>query len=80
MKRPHINRRRSTAEPEPLPVDPTPFNFLEHGTRYRRQDTDCKPDGIQHILFVLDTSGSIGQANFNKVKEALSLLVATSLL
>ena len=72
MKRPHINSRHSTAEPEPLPVDPTPFNAMQHGARYRRQDNTCHPNGIQHILFVLDTSGSVREHNFYKVTTALT--------
>ena len=76
LKRPHVNRRRSTAEPEPLPINPTPFNAMQHGARYRRQqDNSCHPDGIQHILFVLDVSGSVGEYNFHRVTAALSDLV-----
>ena len=74
MKRPHISRRRSAPEPDPLPIDPTPFNVLEHGARYRRQQS-CQPDGIQHILFVLDTSGSISETEFYRVTNVLSELV-----
>ena len=76
MKRPHINKRRSLSEPEPLPVDPTPFNVLEHGARYRRQqENECLPNGMRHILFILDTSGSIRETNFNRITAALSTLV-----
>ena len=50
---------------------------MEHGARYRRQqDSTCHPDGIQHILFVLDRSGSIGETEFKKVTATLSMLVA----
>ena len=49
---------------------------MEHGARYRRQqDSSCYPDGIQHILFVLDASGSVGEANFNMMTTTLSRLV-----
>ena len=49
---------------------------MEHGARYRRQqDSTCHPDGIQHILFVLDRSGSIGEAEFNRVTATLGNLV-----
>ena len=75
MKRPHTYRRHSTAEPEPLHINPTPFNVFEHGARYRRGNTNCQPDGIQHILFILDTSGSIGKTEFNRVTTALSNLM-----
>ena len=74
MGRSHIKRRRSTAEPKPLPIDPMPFNVVEHGARYRRQDS-CHPDGIQHILFVLDTSTSVSESEFNRAASALADLV-----
>ena len=75
MKRPLSKRRRSTAEPETLPVDPTPFNIIEHGARYRRQ-ANCQlgPDEYHYILFVLDTSGSVGSTTFNRVTALLSQL------
>ena len=75
MKRPHTYRRHSAAEPEPLHINPIPFNVFEHGARYRRQNTNCHPDGTQHILFILDTSGSIGRNEFNRVTAALSTLM-----
>ena len=76
MKQPHIDNRRSTAEPEPLPVDPIEFDMFEHGERYRRSyGSRCRPNDIQHILFVLDTSTSIGRRNFDRVTAALSKLV-----
>ena len=43
---------------------------MEHGARYRRQ-SDCE---YQHILFVLDTSGSIGQEDFDRVTNILGQL------
>ena len=45
---------------------------MEHGSRYKRQSS-CV-NGTQHILFVLDTSGSIGQANFERVTRTLGNL------
>ena len=73
MKLPKTNQKSAPDEPKPLPIDPIPFNIAEHGARYRR--CDCVPDGIQHILFVLDTSGSIDEADFNRVTSVLSELV-----
>lgn len=73
-RRPRIKQRRSTVEAEPLPIDPIPFNITEHGARYRRQ-SHCSPNSIQHILFVLDTSGSISVSEFNRVTAVLSDLV-----
>ena len=77
MKRPLPIRRRSTAAPEVLPVDPAPFNIIEHGARYRRQ-ANCQlgPDDFRYILFVLDTSGSVRVTFFNRVTALLSQLVA----
>ena len=63
----------TSAEPPPLPYDPTPFSIADYGARYRRRNR-CKPDGIQHIVFVLDTSSSIGQAEFDRLTAALSAL------
>ena len=70
MKHPLMNRRHATVEPEPLPIDPTPFNIMEHGGRYRRH-SNCE---YQHILFVLDTSGSIGAEEFKNVTNLLGQL------
>ena len=68
-----MNRRQSANEPEPLPVDPIPFNVGEHGSRYRRSHRDnCRE---QYILFVLDASGSIGKQWFDRVTELLAELV-----
>ena len=75
MKRPSTNRHQSTAEHKPLQIDPIPFNVLEHGPRYRRQNINCMTDDTQYILFVLDISGSIGKTAFDSVTEALSRLV-----
>jgi hypothetical protein len=75
LRRPLNRRRRSPGtEPQPLPVNPIPFSIAEHGARYRRQ-TNCLPNGMQHILFVLDTSGSISVSEFNRVTSVLSELV-----
>jgi hypothetical protein len=46
---------------------------MEHGSRFRRQSCGNK---TQHILFVLDTSGSIGQVNFARITRVLADLTA----
>ncbi|CAI8040328.1 Integrin alpha-X [Geodia barretti] len=74
LKRPINRQRRSTAEPEPLPFKPTQFNMTEHGHRYRRQSR-CGPNSTQYILFVLDTSGSVGKSEFDRATAVLSELV-----
>ena len=77
-KKPAIKQRRSTAEPKPLPIDPIPFNFADHHTRYRRQSQyeHCNaPDSVRHVLFMLDTSSSIYQKDFENMTRSLSKLV-----
>jgi hypothetical protein len=74
LKRPINRQRRATVEPEPLPFNPTKFNVMEHGHRYRRQ-TRCGATSTQYILFVLDTSGSVRLNDFNRVTAVLSELV-----
>ena len=70
---PQTNKQNAKFEPDPLPVDPAPFKIEEHGSRYRRRTKDnCD---IQHILLVLDTSGSVGEDNFNRVTSVLSDLI-----
>ena len=62
----------------PLPVDPIPFDYNQHHARYRRRvpSTNCEsPDSVQPVLFMLDTSGSIGCENFMSMIDAVSKLV-----
>ena len=59
---------------KPLENDPIPFDMTLHGSRYRRKIT-CYPDNTQYILFMLDTSGSIGQDNFEAMTSTLGRLV-----
>ena len=68
----------SESKPQPLPVNPIPFDYQKHHTRYRRQvqSSYCdRPDSVRHVLFMLDTSGSIGPHNFNLMIESVSKLV-----
>ena len=58
-------------EPEPLKESPIPFDMSLHGHRYRRQ---CLCTN-QYVLFLLDTSGSIGQSTFCRVTCLLGDLV-----
>ena len=60
---------------KPLENDPIPFDMNLHGSRYRRQTT-CYPDNTQYILFMLDTSGSIGRENFEEITSTLARLVS----
>ena len=49
-----------------------PFEWDKHHHRFRRQTGNC---GTQYILFLLDTSGSIGVSDFTKVKNSVSKFV-----
>ena len=49
-----------------------PFEWDKHHHRFRRQTGSCE---TQHILFLLDTSGSIGSSDFTKVKNSVSEFV-----
>ena len=56
---------------EPKPI---PFDRFEHGPNLRqRRQTECD-DEVQNVLFVLDTSGSIGPTEFKRMRNALSNL------
>ena len=56
-------------------LDPIPFDWYEHGPRLRsRREATCGDESTQYVLFVLDTSGSIGSSNFERMKRVLALL------
>ena len=68
-----VRKPQKRSEPEPLPVDPIPYSRDEHGARFRRQsNAQCKPSDTQFILFLLDTSGSIGSNDFSLMKAAIA--------
>ena len=52
------------------------FSYDEHAHRFRRQISpeNCDSDGTQHVLFVLDSSGSIGNSSYYKMKVAIAKL------
>ena len=78
VKAPQVRKRQLTPEPAPLPVDPIPFDIIKHGARYKRHQNsavNCYPNGTRHVLFLLDTSGSIGVYDFNIMTSTLSTLV-----
>ena len=54
---------------------PAPFKWNEHGPRLRRQTQQCRPHQVQHVLFVFDSSGSIGSASYKRMKAAVGNLV-----
>ena len=50
------------------------FDWEEHSHRFRRQIRQCGSDDVQHVLFVLDSSGSIGPTDYNRMKTAVAEL------
>ena len=55
---------------------PISFDWNIHGSHFRqRRQTRCSDDDTQYVLFVLDSSGSISQSDFTKMKEAVAKLV-----
>ena len=66
---PHSDHREEVVT---LDVDPIPFKWSEHHKRFRRQNS-CSGQN-QYVLFLLDTSGSIGFSNFVKTTEAVAIL------
>ncbi len=54
---------------------PIPFEWEEHGPRLRRQTQRCSSNEVQNVLFVFDSSGSIGSANYQRMKDAVGKLV-----
>ena len=66
-------------EPRSLPVNPIPFDFAKHHSRFRRQSKEgsacLREDGIRHVLFMLDTSASINETDFKNMIPSLGKLV-----
>ncbi len=58
-------------QPEAETDTPLPFVWKEHSGRFRRNMDTCD---THYILFLLDTSGSIGQTNFRRMTSAISKL------
>jgi len=55
---------------------PISFNWNIHGSHFRqRRRTRCRDDDTQHVLFILDSSGSISRSNFKEMKQAIAKLV-----
>ena len=52
------------------------FSLEEHGHRFRRQISpeNCDSSDVQHVLFVLDSSGSIGGRAYTRMKQVLAKL------
>ena len=57
-------------------IDPIPFDMNEHGTRVRRQANSCREGDNQHVLFALDTSGSITMGDYTTMKNTVADLTA----
>ena len=55
---------------------PIAFDWSVHGSHFRqRRQTRCSDDDTQHVLFILDSSGSISQSDFADMKAVMSKLV-----
>ena len=70
---------QDNAEIVPLETAPMQFEWKEHSSRlmrHRRQTRCSSSDGVQHVLFVLDSSGSISSANYIKMKFAVATLTS----
>lgn len=52
------------------------FSWEEHAHRIRRQTRQCDSDDTQHVLFVLDSSGSIRRSAYTRMKNAIAELPA----
>ena len=68
----HIDNGQQSAPAGKTPVI-REFNWNEHAKRFRRQTQNCDND-IQHVLFVLDSSGSIGSTSYDRMKSAIAKL------
>ena len=56
--------------------NPISFDWKVHGSHFRqRRQTLCSDNDTQHVLFILDSSGSIGESDFTEMKEAIAKLV-----
>ena len=51
-----------------------PFVWERDHIRFRRthKNSGCEATDVHYMLFLLDTSGSIGRRNFNKMTEAIA--------
>ena len=71
-----VTKLQKRSEPVPLPTDPIPYSSEEHSTRFRRQSNpQCSSNDNQFILYLLDTSGSIGESDFNLTRDAIAKLI-----
>jgi uncharacterized protein with von Willebrand factor type A (vWA) domain len=66
--------KRFSEDNEPDMSKPIPFDWFEHGSRFRQRCQAQCDNRVQNVLFVLDTSGSIGSDQFDKVKIAVANL------
>ena len=74
----HVERLITSSSGNALSDSNTPisFNWNIHGSHFRqRRRTQCRDDDPQHVLFILDSSGSISPSNFKEMKEAVAKLV-----
>ena len=55
-----------------VPVEPFDIDARMNAIHERRRRQTCSNGDIRHVLFIVDTSGSIGPSVFNKVRDLLA--------
>ncbi|XP_064402099.1 uncharacterized protein LOC135347910 isoform X2 [Halichondria panicea] len=65
----HAPKHHAPKHHDPVP---RPFSVSEDGHRFRRQTNKCDPNDNQHVLFVLDTSGSIPMDTFRRMTDVVA--------
>lgn len=66
-------QNRTIAPPD---SNPLPFVWKDDHMLFRRQVRQCESDDVQYILFLIDTSGSIGFSNFRRITEGIGNITA----
>lgn len=71
-----IKLKNDAIIPSDTPHTAIPFNWKEHAHRFRRQSgCSANPSQPKYVLFLLDTSGSISEEDFLKMKTAIHRLL-----
>ena len=55
-----------------VPVEPFDIDARMNAIHERRRRQSCSNGATRHVLFIVDTSGSIGPSVFNKVRDLLA--------
>ena len=67
------DKRSQKLVPKNSGMNPRPFVWENDHIRFRRMHKNqyCAPTDVHYILFLLDTSGSIGRDTFNRMTKAI---------